>query len=362
MSDPTADWFARYRFCQPLGQGGMGVIYLAEDKYRQNTQCVIKQLISKPNDTEEHSEAIRLFKRESDLLRDLDHPGIVRFFDDYATEDGKYFLVMDYVPGKNLDTIVQNYGPFSSEATVEIGIQCCEVLEFLHEREPPIIYRDLKPSNLMLTPEGQIIFIDFGIARSFMPKQAATRVVTAGYSPPEQYFGRPETRSDIYALGATLGHLLTGVRPKPLSISAPIHHNVEVLLTLDDLIRRMTAHSPEDRPSSAREVRFQLYKIYQEIHPDFDIPEEVAQEEEESQTSTAPRSGFYSDNKQRPQNWLEREDLSSEEIQRIEKEELERLNAQRTSGLSISQKNRLQKEDERGLWTRIRQWFVENLK
>lgn len=275
MSKDSDDWFARYRFCQPLGQGGMGTVYLAEDKENGNEQCVVKQLISKNANQAEQDEAVRLFMREVEMLSRLKHRGIVRFFDNHITKDGKYFLVMDYVQGKNLETIVSTHGPFNSEATVEIGIQCCEVLEYLHEQNPPVIYRDLKPSNLMLTPDGEIVFIDFGIARTFMPKQAATRVVTAGYSPPEQYFGRPEIRSDLYSLGATLGHLLTGQRPKPLSSSSPRTVRHEVLLTLDDLIRRMTAHNPGDRPSSARQIRYELYRIYQEIHPDFDVPEEA---------------------------------------------------------------------------------------
>jgi serine/threonine protein kinase len=269
------DWFDRYKFCQPLGQGGMGIIYLAEDKQNGQAPCVVKQLISTNTDSEERDEAIRLFMREVHMLSHLEHRGIVRFFDHHVTKDGKYFLVMDFIPGKNLEAIVAQYGPFTSEATVEIGIQCCEVLEYLHEQNPAIIYRDLKPSNLMLTPEGEIVFIDFGIARTFMPKQSATRVVTAGYSPPEQYFGRPETRSDLYALGATLGHLLTGQRPKPLSSSAPRMLKHDVLFTLDDLIRRMTSHNPEDRPVTARQVRYELYHIYQEIHPDFEVPQEA---------------------------------------------------------------------------------------
>ncbi|MBZ0188478.1 MAG: serine/threonine protein kinase, partial [Candidatus Obscuribacterales bacterium] len=202
MTDDYSDWFQRYKWCEPIAQGGMGVVYLAEDRADNNGKCVIKQLRSDNDDNEELSEAMRLFKREAQILKALDHAGIVTFFDDHATPDGAYFLVMDYVPGNNLETIIQNYGPFSQEDAVKVGIQICEVLEYLHEREPPIIYRDLKPSNLMLTPEGQIIFIDFGIAKVFMPKDSATRVVTAGYSPPEQYFGKPQTRSDLYSLGA----------------------------------------------------------------------------------------------------------------------------------------------------------------
>ncbi|PZM81043.1 MAG: hypothetical protein DKT66_17580 [Candidatus Melainabacteria bacterium] len=376
----SADWFQRYRFCQPLGQGGMGVIYLAEDKAQGNIQCVVKQLISKPSNPDEQFEAERLFKREVEILRQLDHSGIVRFSDFHVTDDGKYFLVMDYVPGKNLDSIVQNYGPFGSEATVEIGIQCCEVLEYLHERDQPIIYRDLKPSNLMLTPEGQIVFIDFGIARMFMPKQAATRVVTAGYSPPEQYFGRPETRSDLYALGATLGHLCTGVRPKPLTVSAPGITHPEVVPELDDLIRRMTAHNPEDRPFSAREVRYELYKIYHSIHPDFEIPEEalvplqaaVAPKKEGPPTNPNLRSGLHSDSSKRPANWLEREQPKEDDIQKVTRKDAERVNpadvqhARRTSerlarpdarDSNYRRRNSQSQQAPQTFWDKLRQFF-----
>jgi serine/threonine protein kinase len=253
----------------------MGVIYLAEDKTRNNALCVVKQLIMRDDEPDDRAEAVRLFEREASMLSQLQHRGIVRLYDRHVTEDGKYFLVMDYVPGENLANIVKTYGPFSSEATVEIGIQCCEVLEYLHRLKPPILYRDLKPSNIMLTPEGRIVFIDFGIARDFAPKQDATRVVTTGYSPPEQYFGRPEIRSDLYALGATLGELLTAVRPKALTTSVPRHLNRSVMTSLDDLIQRLTAHDPEYRPRSARYVRYELYRIYSEIHPEFIVPAEA---------------------------------------------------------------------------------------
>jgi len=255
----------------------MGTVYLAENKEAGNRPCVIKQLTNKYTDPFEQSEAIRLFQREAFLLRNLDHPGIVRVFDSHATQDGRYFLVMDYVPGKNLEIMLQTGGVFSSDFAVHLFIQCCEVLEYLHDREYPIIYRDLKPSNLMLTPDGKIVFVDFGIARVFMPRQAATRVVTAGYSPPEQYFGKPETRSDLYSLGATISHLVTGKRPKPLTISIPQMINPNVHPALDNLIRRLTAQNPDERPASAKAVRYDLYKIYKEYDPAFEIPAEAHQ-------------------------------------------------------------------------------------
>lgn len=276
----TDDWFERYRFCQPIGQGGMGIIYLAEDRTSNRQQCVIKQLINRTTDKQEQAESIRLFAREAAVLRGLHHPGIVRVRDDHATADGKYFLVMDYIPGRNLDAIVQHYGPFDSEAAVEIAIQCTEVLEYLHAQDPPIIYRDLKPSNLMLTPDGRIIFIDFGIARAFLPADAATRVVSAGYSPPEQYAGKPEVKSDLYALGATLGHLLTGLHPKPLSVSNPRSIVLEILPSFNKLIGDLTTQNAADRPASARHCRYELYKIYKEIHPEFEIPKAALQAQE----------------------------------------------------------------------------------
>ncbi len=270
------DWSQRYTFRQVLAQGGMGIVYLAEDKEHENTLCVIKQLILRPASKYEHEESIRLFKREAEVLKFLNHPGIVRLIDSHVTEDGHYFLAMAYVPGKSLDELLRLKKIFSSQATVEIAIQCCEVLEYLHKHNPPIVYRDLKPTNLMLTPEGHIVFIDFGIARSVMPQTGTmTRVVTPGYSPPEQYAGKPEIRSDLYALGGTIGQMLTGTKPKPLLPFAPAKINPNVLPSLDNLVQRLTAALPENRPISAQYVRYELYHIYHEIDPSFVIPDEA---------------------------------------------------------------------------------------
>jgi serine/threonine protein kinase len=326
----------------------MGVVYLAEDLTNGNGQCVIKQLSNQNSSKTEQSEAVRFFQREAEILRALDHPGIVRVFDDHATIDGQYFLVMDYVPGKNLDDIVAAYGPFNSEATVEIAIQCCEVLEYLHELDPPILYRDLKPSNLMLTPDGKIVFIDFGIARSFMPKEAATRVVTTGYSPPEQYFGRPELKSDLYAMGATLGFLLTHVRPKPLAESIPTKFTKGVLPSLDNLVRRLTAHGPESRPESARIVRHELYRIYKEIHPDFEIPQE-----ELVSSAVAPRSQKIS-GRNAPTDSRMRQSITTQKLEALASAKEPKTNGKQT----VQQKSRAsRRRQEKSLWTRIKDWL-----
>ena len=345
----AADWFSRYKFCQPLGQGGMGTVYLAEDRSNGNRQCVIKQLTDKYSDPAEHAEAVRLFQREAAILRNLSHPGIVCIFDSYASEDGRYFLVMDYVPGRNLEVMVNTGGPFNSEMAVQIGIQCCEVLEYIHSQNPPVIYRDLKPSNLMLTPDGRIVFIDFGIARSFMPKQVATRVVTAGYSPPEQYFGKPEQRSDLYSLGATISHLVTGQRPKPLALSAPALINARVLPSLDALVRRLTAHNAEDRPPTAMAVRFELYRIYKEIHPEFQVPEEP---------------GIKTKQPEQPEQALEYGREQEADIQSLAKlrADVRERSAQSARSKSISgalrPSDRMRADIEQmSLWARFKQWL-----
>lgn len=289
--DDSTSWINRFNFIQPLGGGGMGEVYLAEDTANNDHPCVVKKIINEGKDLTTQIEMIKVCQREADLLRRLNHRGIVKFLDDHYSAEGLY-VVMEYIPGGNLEEIVNKEGSLDSETVIRIGIQCCDVLDYLHTFEPPIIYRDLKPSNLMLRPDGLVVFIDFGIARDFGPKDGpATRVVTSGYSPPEQYFGKPEPRGDLYSLGATMHHLLTGVRPKPLTVCNPLHLNPSVLPDLDNLIRELTAHEKDERPPSARAVQFELFKIYKQIHPEFEIPdlgidEEMEQEELERREET----------------------------------------------------------------------------
>lgn len=271
----NTDWLDRFEFLEPLGGGGMGEVYLCQDRANNNQLCVVKKIITERKDLSTQAELIRIGQREAEFLRKLNHRGIVKFLDDFYNpmENGLY-VVMEYVPGNNLEAIVQKEGCLNSETVIRIAIQCCDVLEYLHSAEPPVIYRDLKPSNLMLRPDGLVVFVDFGIARDFDPQDGpATRVVTSGYSPPEQYFGKPEPRGDLYSLGATMHHLLTGVRPKPLNPCSPKNLNNAVLAELDSLTKRLTAHDKDQRPSSAREVQYELFTMYKKIHPEFEIPE-----------------------------------------------------------------------------------------
>ncbi|MBY0360156.1 MAG: serine/threonine protein kinase [Candidatus Obscuribacterales bacterium] len=267
-SDP---WFDRYNFVQPIGEGGMGSVYYAEDRSKDNRPCVVKQIKTASKSLAEQAEMTKVFIREAEFLAKLNHRGIVKFIDDHFSEEGM-FLVMEHVPGDNLDVVVRKEGTLTSDAVVRIAIQCCDVLDYLHAFEPAIIYRDLKPSNLILRPDGLVVFVDFGIARDFEPQGPATRVITSGYSPPEQYFGKPEPRGDLYSLGATMFHLLTGKRPRPLNACNPRSVNEYVLPSLSDLVLRLTSHEVDKRPASARAVQTELFYIYKEMHPEFEIP------------------------------------------------------------------------------------------
>ncbi len=274
MEDEERSWLERFEFIQPLGSGGMGEVYLAEDNENNKQLCVIKKILNeKKGDLLAQAEMLRMGQREAEFLNKLNHRGIVRFLDDhYSPEENGYYVVMEYVPGHNLEEVVVKEGSLDSETVVRIALQCCDVLEYLHSFDPPVIYRDLKPSNLMLRPDGLVVFIDFGIARDKPKDGPATRVVTSGYSPPEQYFGKPEARGDLYSLGATMHHLLTGLRPKPLTACRPMQINAQVRPELDRLIFQMTAHDKDQRPPSARAVQYELFRIYKIFHPEFEIP------------------------------------------------------------------------------------------
>lgn len=271
-SDP---WFERFEFIQPLGSGGMGEVYLVEDKDNNSAPCVIKKIFNnKRGDLQAQADMLRMGQREAEFLHKLNHRGIVKYLDDhYSENENGYYVVMEYIEGRNLEEVVQRETTLNSDTVLRIAIQCCDVLEYLHSAEPAIIYRDLKPSNLMLKPDGLVVFIDFGIARDTPKDGPATRVVTSGYSPPEQYFGKPEPCGDLYSLGATMHHLLTGVRPKPLTPCTPRKYNSDVLPDLDALITALTAQDKNDRPPSARAVQFELFRIYQQLHPEFEIPD-----------------------------------------------------------------------------------------
>lgn len=204
----------RYKVQQLIGKGGMSRVFMGTDMKLQNKLWAIKEVSRNATDQAgrpiEQSLAI-----EAELLSKLDHPMIVDIVD-IVTTDECIYVVMDYVEGKSLDKVIREEGPQKEEDIQDWALQICDALDYLHSQDPPIIYRDMKPSNIMLRPDGYIKLIDLGVAREYKDKSTKDTVSfgTEGYAPPEQY-GKAQTdaRSDIYALGATMWHLLAGESP-----------------------------------------------------------------------------------------------------------------------------------------------------
>jgi serine/threonine protein kinase len=259
----------RYKIESMLGQGGMGTVFLAKDIRLDDRLCVVKQLRDDFYRDEDKQRALTFFDREARMLARLKQRNIVQV-SDYFCEQGKYFLVMEYVDGENLHEGMQTREgePFEENQVVSWAIEICDVLSYLHAQEPPVIYRDLKPSNIMINKEGQLKLVDFGIARKVEPEDENTRVVSAGYSPPEQYWGSANLQSDIYALGATMCFLLTGKDPEPLKANSPRESNSEVSEYMDSVVQKCMAQELSERYQSAEELRESLLYDGYEEEPD----------------------------------------------------------------------------------------------
>lgn len=265
----------RYRIVKRIGGGGMGSVYLAYDQKfgppNDKTRRAVKEMFDFFTDPAQRQKAIEDFQREGQLLASLEHPSIPTVYD-YFVNDGKYYLVMKYVPGGDLaKKLKESQEGYLDERTVtEWAIQVCDVLDYIHNQDPPVIYRDLKPANLMLddtrTPP-RVMLIDFGIARFVSPTQkGVTAIGTMGYAPPELFSGQVEPRSDLYSLGATMFHLLTGADPQdnPLLIfdfdrnPRPCAINPKLTKGIEEIIVKAVAHKIQDRPASAAVMKQML--------------------------------------------------------------------------------------------------------
>jgi serine/threonine-protein kinase len=254
---------ARYKITRRIGGGGMGSVYLAEDLNLANRPVAVKEMVEMFADENAREKAIEDFKRESELLATLDHPSIPTIYQYFFDGDrGRYYLVMKYIDGGDLATRQRLSGGRVDEFTVtKWAIDTCDVLDYIHSQEPPIIYRDLKPANLMIDGRtNRVMLVDFGIARFVAPTQkGVTAIGTMGYAPPELFAGNVEKRSDIYSLGATMFHLLTGQDPQdnPLLIfdfsknPKPRQINPAITPEMEEMICRAVEHKPENRFASA---------------------------------------------------------------------------------------------------------------
>ena len=256
----------KYEILKLIGQGGMSKVYLAMDK-RLNKQWAVKEIQKKARD-KNNEVVIQSAIAEANMIKQLDHPSIVRIVDIIENPDVIY-IIEDYIEGETLNTILENNGAQPQELVIEWAMQICEALEYLHTRKPPIIYRDMKPANVMLKPDGNIKIIDFGIAREYKDQSLADTVSlgTKGYAAPEQFGGKGQTdaRTDVYCLGVTLYHLVTGHSPcePPYEIYPIRHWNPQLDPGLEAIIEKCTQLNPNDRYQSCAELLYAL-QHYQE--------------------------------------------------------------------------------------------------
>lgn len=253
----------RYAIQEVVGVGGMGSVYRARDLHFPNAVklVAVKEMINQARDPLVRQTIVQNFEREANTLATLEHASIPRIFD-YFTHNERSYLVLEFINGKDLEEhLTQTQGFLSEENVIRWAIDLCDVLSFLHEHKPePIIFRDMKPANVMINQNNQIVLIDFGIAKNFRDGQKGTMIGTEGYSPPEQYRGEASPQADIYALGATLHHLLTRKDPRlepPFTFSdRPVRKiNPAVSVELENVINTALQYNPADRYQTAQMMK-----------------------------------------------------------------------------------------------------------
>jgi outer membrane protein assembly factor BamB len=259
----------RYRITGVLGVGGMGSVYQARDMHFPTvTRLVaVKEMLNLASDPSLREMTLKNFEREANILAELSHPAIPKIYDYFSSKDRAY-LVMEYINGRDLEAIVNSMPDFVPlDMVVKWASELCDVLNYLHTHQPePIIFRDVKPSNIMIDQQGKVRLIDFGIAKSFQSNQKGTMIGTEGYSPPEQYRGEASPAGDIYAVGATLHHILTRRDPRlepPFSFSErPVRQsNPKVPSEFEAIVNRALSYDPKDRYPSAGAIKDAIESI-----------------------------------------------------------------------------------------------------
>lgn len=262
----------RYLIVGLVGQGGMGAVYQAIDTQVAHRRVAVKEMSQAYLKEDERPAAEARFLAEAALLGSLAHPGLPRVYEAFS-ERGRLYLVMDFIEGKTLAQLLKEGGghPLPVMQVLSYAQQLCAVLAYLHQHHPPIIFRDLKPANVMATEHGQVFLIDFGIARLFKAGQPQDTLFlgSPGYAPPEQYgISQTNPRSDLYSLGVTLHHCLTAREPllgdNHFAFVPIRQHNSQVPEELDQLIQRLVAVDEHLRPGSALEVQQALVHITQQ--------------------------------------------------------------------------------------------------
>jgi hypothetical protein len=270
----------RYRVLRVIGGGGMGAVYKAEDTKQDALQVAVKEMRTdmetashsnnsgqteeeRAREREERRQLLEAFRREAQILSDLKHHNLPRVTD-FFTEGGRPYLVMDLIPGESLEKRLDRLRgqPMEESEALQYGIQVCHVLSFLHVQEPAIIFRDVKPANIMIMPNGQIKLIDFGIARTYKEgkRRDTMSMGTAAYAPFEQFGkGQTDARSDVYSLAATLFHLLTGRPPTPATTPTNLRdYNPKLSAGTESTIIKAMARDMDSRPQTSAAFEAEL--------------------------------------------------------------------------------------------------------
>lgn len=252
----------KYEILKLIGEGGMSKVYLAMDK-RLNKSWAVKEIEKKAKDRNNEI-VVQSAIAEANLIKQFDNPAIVRIVD--IIDNGNViYIVEDFVEGETLEALVEADGAQSEELVVDWAKQICEALDYLHTRTPPIIYRDMKPANVMLTPEGKIRVIDFGIAREYKEhsQKDTTSLGTRAYAPREQFGGKTDARSDIYSLGVTMFQLVTGLDPCEATTEIKPVRQINPALSegIETIIQKCVQASPENRYQSCVELLYDLEHI-----------------------------------------------------------------------------------------------------
>lgn len=257
----------KYEIVRLIGEGGMSRVYLAMD-IKLNKQWAIKEI--KPVKDPKQQEIIRQsLVTETNMIKQFDHPALPRITD-LINENNTLYVVMDYIEGESLSRVLKEQGPQAQEDVIEWGKQLCDALDYLHTRTPPVIYRDMKPANVMLKPDGTVKIVDFGIAREYREEAMGekgkiddtTMLGTKGYAAPEQFggLGQTDARTDVYCLGATMYHLLTGKSPaEPPYVMHPIRQiDPSFSPGLEKIIAKATQQNPDNRYGSCAAMLYEL--------------------------------------------------------------------------------------------------------
>ncbi len=258
----------RVKIVKQLAFGGLSAIYLAQ--LNEKDMVVVKEAVI-PEGTEEKAKdkAMELFAREAQFLIRLDHDQIAKVFDHFH-EEGRHYLLLEYVRGQDLRQLVKQNGPQPTTHVVKWAHEIAGILNYLHQQAPPIIHRDLTPENIVLNENGSVKLIDFGAANEFVGTATGTLVGKQAYMAPEQLRGKASTLSDIYALGGTLHYLLTAKDPEPLSESSPRELRPDVPEALDKMILRLTSMEDSERPQTANAIALEFAELKLSLASDTD--------------------------------------------------------------------------------------------